>query len=196
VASRREFLRQLSWAAVPLAATSVGRQDSALKTQGKGAAAADTLAFPVGPNLARVGPLDNDPTIIAIERRLKCTCGCMLDVYTCRTTDFICTVSPAMHQDVIAQFKAGAKPEEIIQAFVAKNGETVLMAPAARGFNLMGYLVPGLTVTALGLVLAAWLSRKRVTPDVAASGQNPAVAATPDAEQLAELKRALDDVEA
>ena len=34
---------------------------------------------------------DNDAAIQALEKRLRCGCGCTLDVYTCRTTDFTCT---------------------------------------------------------------------------------------------------------
>src|SRR4051794_6291308 len=33
----------------------------------------------------------------ALEHQIRCQCGCTLDVYTCRTTDFSCQVSPAMH---------------------------------------------------------------------------------------------------
>src|ERR1700738_4352757 len=31
----------------------------------------------------------------ALERQIRCQCGCTLDVYICRTTDFACQVSPA-----------------------------------------------------------------------------------------------------
>ena len=54
-----------------------------------------------GRPLEPVTAADNDAAIQAIEKQLHCTCGCNLDVYTCRTTDFTCTVSPAMHQHVI-----------------------------------------------------------------------------------------------
>src|SRR5207245_4528691 len=52
---------------------------------------------PLPPVTAR----DNDAAIQVIEKQLKCTCGCNQDVYTCRTTDFSCTTSPAMHQRVL-----------------------------------------------------------------------------------------------
>src|SRR2546426_1069442 len=48
-----------------------------------------------GRPLEPVEAADNDAAIQAIEKRLHCTCGCGLDVYTCRTTDFTCTPSPA-----------------------------------------------------------------------------------------------------
>ncbi|HEX3926767.1 MAG TPA: cytochrome c-type biogenesis protein CcmH [Gemmatimonadales bacterium] len=157
-------------------------------------AGADPLDNPdlAGRTAAPLSPYDNDPGIIAIERRLRCTCGCTLDVFTCRTTDFTCTYSPAMHQDVIAMVKQGQQPEQIVQAFVSRYGESVLMAPPARGFNLAGYLVPGLAITAGGLLLVAWVGRRKtqVATAAAASASIP-----PGEAQLAELQRALDEVD-
>lgn len=141
---------------------------------------------------------DNDPIVIGIERRLKCTCGCTLDIYTCRTTDFTCTFSPALHKEVVAMVQAGQTPEQIVATFVAREGEAILMSPKVEGFNMAGYLVPGLSMGAGALVLAAYLSRRR---DVAAAGADvgtvpvDAPLPEPDAEQLARLRRALDDVE-
>ena len=86
---------------------------------------------------------DNDPFVTAVEHRLQCTCGCTLDVYTCRTTDFTCTYSPALHKEVLALQDQGKTADEIVAAFVAKYGEKVLMAPKPEGFNLAGYVVPG-----------------------------------------------------
>ena len=42
-----------------------------------------------------------------LEHEIKCQCGCPLDVYTCRTTDFSCSVSPAMHADVLGLVTGG-----------------------------------------------------------------------------------------
>jgi cytochrome c-type biogenesis protein CcmH/NrfF len=195
--SRREFLQRLSYGILPAMLAGVARQDSAARRGSQSGAnsgtAADTLPYQFGTGRTAVGPLDNDPGVVAIERKLRCTCGCTLDVYTCRTTDFSCTYSPAMHRDVVAQVQSGATAEQILQAFVAKDGQQVLMAPAPRGFNLMGYIVPGLTVIAVGGGLVAWLLRRRPTAAVAAGASH--AAAGPDAAQLAELRRALDDVE-
>ena len=54
----------------------------------------------------------------ALEHRIHCQCGCTLDVFTCRTTDFSCQVSPAMHRDVMALVDGGYSAQEIIDAFV------------------------------------------------------------------------------
>jgi cytochrome c-type biogenesis protein CcmH/NrfF len=185
---------------VPLALLKRSGQDGAqlpARPRPDSGAVADTLPNMVGRASAPLGPLDNDPGVVAIERRLRCTCGCTLDVYTCRTTDFSCTYSPAMHQVVVAQVQQGTKPEQIIQAFVDRYGETVLMAPAARGFNLAGYLVPGLTIAGLGLALIAWLTRRRgeLASPGSPGGGAPTADSPPDAAQLERLRRALDDVD-
>jgi cytochrome c-type biogenesis protein CcmH len=78
----------------------------------------------------------------ALEHQIRCQCGCTLDVYTCRTTDFSCQVSPAMHRDVMALVDGGYSAQEILDAFVGTYGERALMAPKKEGFNWAGYLVP------------------------------------------------------
>src|SRR5687767_10137901 len=57
---------------------------------------------------------DNDARFQAIEKRLKCSCGCGLDIYTCRTTDFTCTYSPALHKEVLRLAGQGKSDEQII----------------------------------------------------------------------------------
>ena len=37
-----------------------------------------------------------------LEKHLKCQCGCPMDIYLCRTTDFSCPVSPKVHADIEA----------------------------------------------------------------------------------------------
>lgn len=95
----------------------------------------------------------------ALERELKCQCGCTLDVYTCRTTDFTCPVSPAMHRDVMALVDGGYDAAEIREAFMHGYGEQVLMAPVRAGFNWIGYLLP-FAVLAGGAAFATMLARK------------------------------------
>ena len=77
-----------------------------------------------------------------LEHQIRCQCGCTLDVYTCRTTDFSCLVSPAMHRDILALVRGGYTGSEILDAFVKVYGERVLMAPSKEGFNLLGWMAP------------------------------------------------------
>lgn len=148
---------------------------------------------------------DNDPFVTSIEKRIQCTCGCTLDVYTCRTTDFTCTYSPALHKEVLALQDEGKNADEIIAAFVAKYGEKVLMAPKPEGFNVAGYVVPGLLILLVGGVMLAILqrrarlSRPAVMPSAPPmpAGAAGAIAAAPpaSAEELERLQRELREMD-
>ena len=94
-----------------------------------------------------------------LEHRIHCQCGCTLDVFTCRTTDFSCQVSPAMHRDVMELVKGGYNAQEIIDAFVNVYGERALMAPKKSGFHLLAWLMPGTMLIAGGVVLAMLLRK-------------------------------------
>ncbi len=118
---------------------------------------------------------DHDERIKAIEHRLACSCGCTLDIFTCRTTDFTCTYSPELHREVVELDRAGKTAQEILDAFVSKYGEKALMAPKAEGFNLWGYLLPGSAILVAGGALVALISRRRV----AVAGSEPGEAAAP-----------------
>jgi cytochrome c-type biogenesis protein CcmH len=114
----------------------------------------------VGRSRERVTDYENDPFIIGIESRMRCTCGCGLDVYTCRTTDFACTYSPERHREVVALVEQDKTAEEILAYFVAEYGESILMAPPKTGFNLAGYLLPGILITVVGIVMG-WVLMRR-----------------------------------
>jgi cytochrome c-type biogenesis protein CcmH len=94
-----------------------------------------------------------------LEHQIHCQCGCNLDVYTCRTTDFACSVSPAMHADVMGLVDGGHSAQEILNAFKAVYGEKVLMAPVRSGFNLVGYTMPFVALGAGAIGVAALLRR-------------------------------------
>lgn len=183
--NRRELLRALP--AGLLAFQGKPAQDSA---------SADPLFRPDAVQSRSVATdADNDPVLKEVEHRLKCTCGCNLDIYTCRTTDFTCTYSPALHAELVALRAEGKSPEELVAAFVAKYGEQILMAPKAEGFNLMGYLLPGAAVVTAGALLVWVIARRArrmadvpVTPAVTAPG-------TVTADDAERLKRALAEVE-
>jgi cytochrome c-type biogenesis protein CcmH len=202
IASRRDFLRAgLALAAIPLAtaaaATPGSRTPAAPQDSLAGRGAIGTLHDPsaVGRPLQPTSPEENAAEIQAIELRLACNCGCTLDVFTCRTTDFSCTYSPKLHREVLALRSQGMSAQQVIDAFVERYGEKALMAPKPKGFNLAGYLVPGAAIATAGAALVLLINRRRAgLAAQAASG--PAVApveASPD--ELARLQRALDEVE-
>ena len=143
-----------------------------------------------GRPLEPVTTADNDAVIRGIEKQLHCTCGCNLDVYTCRTTDFTCTVSPAMHEQVVHLAAQGMTGPQIIDQFVREQGVAILMAPPKRGFNLAGYFVPSLLIIAAGVVLTLVLRpwARTAAPDPVPA--RPLAAGTP--EELERLRGELD----
>ena len=133
----------------------------------------------------------------ALEHRIKCQCGCILDVYTCRTTDFSCQVSPAMHRDVLRLVAGGYDAQEILDAFVQTFGEVALTEPVKEGFNWAGYLAPSVAIATgavvITMLLRKWGAEARVAAEgraAAAPGSGVAVPGmSPD--DLARLDRAM-----
>ncbi len=174
---------------------SISAQDS---LAGRGSVG--TLRDPdaVGRSRAPAQPGENAAEIQSIETRLACNCGCTLDVFTCRTTDFSCTYSPKLHREVLALKANGLSAQQVLDAFVAKYGEKALMAPKPKGFmNLTGYLLPGAVIVAAGAGLLALIARRKAAVAKAersgGQGGSPAVAAS--AEEMEGLRRALSEVE-
>lgn len=168
IISRREFL--LSVPALGLVAAAFPRPvraaQAAVQTFNGPMADANDVYRPV--TLAAIPnakPSMTDAQRDDLEHQIHCQCGCNLDVYTCRTTDFACSVSPAMHADVMGLVAGGHGAQEILSAFKAVYGEKVLMAPVRSGFNLVGYTMPFIALGAGAVVVAALLRRwKSQTP--------------------------------
>ena len=182
---RREFLGGLAGGgALLLAATRLGAQQGeaaqgAAPAQGTTSnlfdmnqEAAKTVRRPPKPGArASMTPDERD----ALEHQIRCQCGCTLDVYTCRTTDFSCQVSPAMHRDVMSLVEGGYSAQEILDAFVGTYGERALMAPKREGFNIAGYLVPfAALATGFGVLLVVLRRMQRATPAVAGTAGSTA----------------------
>ncbi len=132
----------------------------------------------------------------AFERNLACPCPCTLDIYTCRTTDFNCGISPAVHGDIQRLVEGGYNADEIMAAMTQTYGDFILMQPRKQGFNLLAWFAPfaaiGLGAVAIGALLRGW----RRNADVAAAQRaaepvklDSSIDATPD--ELARLQAAL-----
>jgi len=195
--NRRDVIRRSALSAVGLV---LGvRGGSGQTPQRRDSSASDPLFRPdLVQERAVATASDNDPAVKGVERRLKCTCGCNLDIYTCRTTDFTCSYSPQLHREVLTLRASGKSPDEVVASFVAKYGEQVLMAPIPRGFNLAGYLVPGVAVALAGATLAYFLLRRsrRLAEVAAATPAAPPVAGDSASQEDSErLRRALSRVQ-
>jgi cytochrome c-type biogenesis protein CcmH len=198
VSSRRDFLRR---AALGVGATVAASRLSAQQpSQAPVLSDTSNLFADMDPTAVRpvrlppkpgAQPSMSDEQRDALEHRIKCQCGCTLDVFTCRTTDFTCQVSPAMHRDVIALVEGGYSAPEILDAFVNVYGERALMAPPKQGFNILGYVLPGIAVGVTGIVIALVLRRWRERAVAAPSPATHGIDATP--EELERLEAAIRD---
>jgi cytochrome c-type biogenesis protein CcmH len=138
----------------------------------------------------------NNAEVQAIEQRLACNCGCTLDVFTCRTTDFSCTYSPALHREVLALYDSGKTAREIMDAFVEKYGEKALMAPKPQGFNLAGYFLPGAAIAAAAAGLVLFIGRRKAAVSAAgATAMTPTPSPMASPEELERLRSALAELE-
>lgn len=185
--SRRHFLL-----------TAVGLQAPQDSLSGRGASG--TLRDPsvVGRSREPTAVRGDEAEVQKIEQRLACSCGCTLDVFTCRTTDFTCTYSPELHREVLALRDQGKTAQQILDAFVSKYGEKALMAPKPEGvINLTGYLLPGSLIMAAGAGLVLFITRRKAA--VAAASATAALALPMEAhaspEELDRLRRALAELE-
>jgi cytochrome c-type biogenesis protein CcmH len=190
----------------------------AARASAQSTTAADTGAGPQTPDAVRTtmsGPMNDNayrpverppkpgaglsmtaPARDELEHHLHCQCGCTLDVFTCRTTDFTCPISPAMHQDVVRLVRGGYSGPEIMAAFRAGYGERVLMAPVREGFNWTAYITPFVAIGAGATLVAVLIRRWRGVADQRLRDRPVAVAradgqATP--EELARLEAAIRD---
>jgi cytochrome c-type biogenesis protein CcmH len=171
--TRRQFLARLAsgTAAAALGAPRARAQQRGMVMHDTSVVSRDSSnLFVMDQNAAREVRLAPKPNAVpvlntdardALEHRIRCQCGCTLDVYTCRTTDFSCRVSPAMHANIIDLVQGGHSAQEIIDAFVGTYGERVLMAPKKSGFDLLAWITPGAALVVAGVGLVLWLKRWR-----------------------------------
>lgn len=184
--NRRQFLGVLGTATVSAAVPSMLRAQQA-NTGAANMPMDQNRHMPVRlPPKPGAAPSMTDEQRDALEHKLRCMCGCNLDVFTCRTTDFSCQVSPAMHRDVMALVAGGYGAQEIIDAFQQVYGERVLMAPRKEGFNLVGYFMPFVALGGGAALIVAILRRWHRPAEQGASVQQLPVEASPD--ELAKLE--------
>jgi len=179
-------------------------QDSAL-----GAAvhqrAGDSLGRLEAPEAAgrpaqRVTARDNEALVKDLEHKIRCTCGCNLDVFTCRTTDFTCTTSPAMHRLVLARLDSGMTEAQVLESFQRQYGEMIFMQPPKHGFNWAAYVMPFIGLgLGIGLVVGVVRRWARATPKLKDAGATAAPGEAlqgVSAEEMEKLKQELERFEA
>jgi len=127
---------------------------------------------------------------LVLERNLKCNCSCGLDTHSCQF-QMQCAVSPVWSERIRRSLAAGESPEAIQASFVADFGGTVLMAPPAEGFNLVGYFLPSVAIITAGMLIGLLVRR-----GPGRGGLSPVTeVGEEDAERLRSALRQLDEAE-
>ncbi len=188
--TRRQFF--LGVAGIGASAVLASRANGLQKTQSFAGPMEQDAYRPVKlAPIAGAKPSMTDEKRDELEHQIKCQCGCVLDVYTCRTTDFSCSVSPAMHQDVMTLVQGGHNAAQILVAFQAVYGEQILMSPLKQGFNLVGYMLPSVALVVGGIGVAGLIRRWGAASKPALATAGAGLDATP--EELASLNAAVRD---
>lgn len=181
--SRRHFFAASAAGAAMLliaraARAQEGAQEGAQANTGASNAVMETDRYKPVQLAAKGSPVMDQAKRDELEHHIHCQCGCNLDIYTCRTTDFSCQVSPAMHRDVMTLVAGGYSAPEIIAAFTAVYGDRVLMAPPSSGFDLMAWITPFIALSA-GIALVFVVLRRLRAPVLAPAISHAAADATP-----------------
>ena len=92
-------------------------------------------------------------------KAILCDCGC----HPHAVKDCACGRAAEMRDDIATLVAGGENGLAVVAKYVAENGEKILVAPRAEGFNLVAWIGPiaGLFVMAavMAVVLRRWRSK-------------------------------------
>jgi len=86
------------------------------------------------------GATNSSSRVYSLDHQLMCTCGCAELLGECNHVG--CTESTKELGELRAGIAAGESDSQILNAFVAKYGATVLASPPTHGFNLVAWIAP------------------------------------------------------
>jgi cytochrome c-type biogenesis protein CcmH len=136
---------------------------------------------------AGAGDPANDPRVREVARQLLCYCGCN----TQSIADCACGVARKERAGIQERLDAGASAAALIAEWVDLRGTGILIEPPRRGFNLLGWFLPGAVLLLVGLAIALQVRRwARPSPAPLAAGEAP----PPDPRYLEQLRRDLEDL--
>jgi cytochrome c-type biogenesis protein CcmH len=121
-------------------------------------------------------------------KALLCDCGCNPQ----SIKECACSRAEELRVALAADAASGKTGGEIIAAYVAKNGQKILVAPPASGFNLVAWIGPAVGLLGMTLVMVMVIQRWRRTSRVAASPVGTAAAIDPA--DLARLNKDLEEM--
>ncbi len=141
--------------------------------------------------LAAQEPLDadNDPRVRQAASQLACYCGCNTQSIASCT----CGVASKSRGEILASLEEGASVQQVVDSWVERFGARILLEPPRKGFNLLGWFLPGAALLVAGLMLALVLRRWRGRAvEAAALG---ATDPPPERRYLEQLERELQELE-
>lgn len=151
------------------------------------------LGVPVPARAAGEIPPDVDRrAYLEVANTILCDCGCHPQaVHACA-----CGRAAEMREEIAAALNRGGKggtpqtASQVIDAYVARHGEKIRIAPTTRGFNLVAWLGPSfaLLLTGVGVAFALRRWRGAAPPEAA-----PAEAVVLDPVYLQRLRKELGD---
>lgn len=143
--------------------------------------------FPLG---AQESPdPDNDPRVREAAGQLACYCGCNTQSIASCT----CGVASKSRGEILESLEGGASVAQVVDSWVERFGPRILLEPPRRGFNLVGWFLPGAVLLAAGLILVLVMRRWRGR---GAEAPLPGTADTPpDPRYLRQLERELQELE-
>lgn len=124
-----------------------------------------------------------EQAVYDIASRLRCVVCQNLSV-----ADSPSEMANQMRAIVRERLAAGERPEQVIQYFVDRYGEWVLLAPTTEGFNLLVWLAPVAAVL-VGFAIAALLLARWTRRGAAARRRSPAAV---DAAMAARIRREIE----
>jgi cytochrome c-type biogenesis protein CcmH len=137
-----------------------------------------------------LGATDAGARFDDLGHRMMCTCGCNQLLGECNHVG--CPDSGRLRDELSASIASGLTDQQILDAFAAKYGATVLAAPTTHGFDLVAWIAPFAVFAAalLGTILLVrrWSGISTVTA-AAQAGNNPAALNPEDRERLERIRR-------
>ena len=135
---------------------------------------------------------DTEMQFKRISGKLVCQCGCNYLLSDCQHLE--CPSAIPMRKQIRSYLKQGMSEQAIIDAMVKEHGMVVLAAPPAKGFNLVAWVMPFVTLGIGFLIVRRVLlkMRARARAHVSANAAQ-AESLKPYEQRLAEELRALEE---
>lgn len=120
------------------------------------------------------GPSPQEQAVHEVASQLRCVVCQNLSV-----ADSPSEMAGQMRAIVRERLAAGERPEQVIQYFVDRYGEWILLSPRRQGFNLLVWVAPAAALavglSAAGALVRRW-TRRRGTAAAAPAPVDPAMA--------------------